>query len=90
MPQMLQNTEADVQIIPIYPAAQIIPIEPPEPQFPSEEVPVLIIELERVTKPTLKAPQGAEWIMEQAAAGAAEPESVPDSVKEDLKQQRTV
>jgi hypothetical protein len=66
---MPHNIEADVQIVPLQPDVQIIPIKPTEPQFPSESVPVLIIELVRTTSTTqpLRVPPGAEWIVEQAA-----------------------
>jgi hypothetical protein len=74
MPHMLQiDNEADVQIIPIYPDVQIIPVKSSEPDFPSESTPVLIIELgRRTTLPTLKTPKGAEWIVEQAAGDDSE------------------
>ena len=66
---MPHNIEADVQIVPLQPDVQIIPIKPTEPQFPSESVPVLIIELIRTTSTTqpLRVPPGAEWIVEQAS-----------------------
>jgi len=67
--------DEDVQIIPLYPEVQIIPIRQAEPQFPSESVPVLIIELGRTTNANLKLPQGAEWIVEKAIAKSDEPES---------------
>jgi hypothetical protein len=66
---MPHDIEADVQIVPLLPNVEIIPIKPIEPQFPSESVPVLIIELGRRTNSTqpLSVPPGAEWIVEQAA-----------------------
>jgi hypothetical protein len=71
MPHLPLKTEPDVQIIPLYPEVQIIPIKSPEPSFPSEAVPVLIIELGRATK-ALDIPHGAEWIVEQAVGDSEE------------------
>jgi hypothetical protein len=69
---MPHNIEADVQIVPLQPDVEIIPIRQAEPQFPSESVPVLIIELVRTTNTTrpLAVPPGAEWMVEQAATKA--------------------
>ncbi len=65
---MPHNIEADVQIVLLQPDVEIIPIKQAEPQFPSESVPVLIIELVRTTNPArpLSVPPGAEWMVEQA------------------------
>jgi hypothetical protein len=67
---MPQERESDVQIIPLYPEVQLIPIKRTEPNFPSELVPVLIIPLGRTTNTTrpLTTPIGAEWIVGQSIA----------------------
>jgi hypothetical protein len=80
---MPHNIEADVQIVPLHPDVQIIPIRPTEPQFPSQSVPVLIIELVRTTNSThpLRIPPGAEWIVEQAAEAPDKPESEEESME---------
>jgi len=80
MPQMPQEQESDVQIIPLYPEVQLIPIKRTEPNFPSESVPVLIIPLGRTTNTTrpLTTPIGAEWIVEQSIVEANMPE-LPES-----------
>jgi hypothetical protein len=87
MPQMPQINESDVQIIPLYPEVQIIPIKRTEPNFPSESMPVLIIPLGRTTNTTrpLTTPIGAEWMVEQAIAESNMPE-IPESedASEDL------
>ena len=74
---MPQYSEADVQIIPLYPDVEIIPIKRTEPNFPNESFPVLIVPLGRTTKTTtpLTTPEGAEWIVEQAIAESIIPES---------------
>jgi hypothetical protein len=80
---MPHNIEADVQIVPLQPDVQIIPIKPTEPQFPSESVPVLIIELVRTTSTTqpLSVPRGAEWIVEQASTAPSESKDEEASVE---------
>jgi hypothetical protein len=80
---MPHNIEADVQIVPLQPDVQIIPIKPTEPQFPSESVPVLIIELVRTATTTqpLSVPLGAEWIVEQAATARYESKDEEASVE---------
>lgn len=70
MPQDSLEISADVQIVPLYPDVQIIPIKQSEPAFPSESVSVLIIELGRTTNASLNIPKGAEWIVEQAVGQA--------------------
>jgi hypothetical protein len=80
---MPHNIEADVQIVPLLPDVQIIPIRPTEPQFPSQSVPVLIIELVRTTNSTqpLSIPPGAEWIVEQAAEAPDKSKSEDESME---------
>jgi hypothetical protein len=80
---MPHDIEGDVQIVPLQPEVQIIPIKPIEPQFPSESVPVLIIELVRTTNTTrpLSVPPGAEWIVEQAATARYEAKDEEASVE---------